>query len=154
MSEANGSSVRALGTSTCRPVFTIEQANHSLPLVGRILGDIVKQYRLVERFRKRCRRFSGQNRPLEARAAEAKGLEAAHRLSDLTDELSSIGCEVKDYERGFVDFPAVLDGRDVYLCWKLGEDRIGYWHDRSAGETQRRKLPGAFTGDGQRMRAE
>jgi hypothetical protein len=66
-------------------------------------------------------------------------------LSDQIDgfvhELSEIGCEMKDLEVGLVDFPAEMEGRKVYLCWKLGEDRVDHWHELTEGFRGRKPLP-------------
>ena len=55
-------------------------------------------------------------------------------------ELQSLGCELKDPEMGLVDFLSLRDGREVYLCWHLGEDRIRFWHDLEAGFAGRQPL--------------
>jgi len=49
------------------------------------------------------------------------------------DELGSIGVELKDYESGLIDFPGRHQGRDIYLCWKLGEDKVTHWHELHSG---------------------
>ncbi len=139
-SDSMRGSGRGLGAQPAPRAFTVEQANQSLPLVRRILRDVVTQYRLVERIQKRRRRLACQQRLDELKAVEARGMEAARRLSDLLGELASIGCEVRDYQRGCVDFPAMRNGREVYLCWKLSEDAVAFWHERHAGEVGRRPV--------------
>lgn len=52
----------------------------------------------------------------------------------------ALGCEVKDPELGLIDFPSLRDGREVYLCWRLGEERIAYWHDLETGYLGRQPL--------------
>jgi hypothetical protein len=47
--------------------------------------------------------------------------------------LQEAGLVVRDIERGLIDFPAILDGREVYLCWELGEDEVAFWHELEAG---------------------
>jgi hypothetical protein len=47
--------------------------------------------------------------------------------------LQEAGLVVRDIERGLIDFPAILDGREVYLCWELGEEEVAYWHDLEGG---------------------
>ncbi len=47
---------------------------------------------------------------------------------------------LRDIDRGLVDFPALIDGREVYLCWELGEDEVGYWHDLEGGYGGREPL--------------
>ncbi len=58
----------------------------------------------------------------------------------LLGELQGIGLVLRDLDRGLVDFPAILDGQEAYLCWELGEDEIGYWHDLESGYGGRRPL--------------
>jgi hypothetical protein len=50
------------------------------------------------------------------------------------------GIVLRDIDRGLVDFPALMDGREVYLCWELGEDEVGYWHDLEGGYGGREPL--------------
>ncbi len=50
--------------------------------------------------------------------------------------------QLKDLDRGLIDFPAILDGREVFLCWERGEDDIEFWHDLEAGYAGRERLPG------------
>ena len=140
MIEFNTSSTRSVGAPVGRRLFSVDGANQALPLVRRILTDVVSQYRLVERFRKRRRRLAHENRLDELKSTDAQGIEAARRLADLLAELTFIGCEVKDYERGCVDFPFLRNGREACLCWKLSEERVGHWHEQYAGDTGRRSI--------------
>lgn len=81
----------------------------------------------------------------------ASGLRAEHtRLSgSLRDTLESIeatGCVVKDLDIGLLDFPARMNGQTVYLCWKLGEDRIRFWHAQDEGFGGRKPIDPRDTG--------
>jgi hypothetical protein len=58
----------------------------------------------------------------------------------LLGELATLGIVVRDIDRGLIDFPALRDGREVFLCWELGEERIGYWHELETGYGGRRPL--------------
>jgi hypothetical protein len=58
----------------------------------------------------------------------------------LLETLEVAGIVLKDIDRGLVDFPALLDGREVFLCWELGEDEVGHWHDLEAGYRGRQPL--------------
>jgi hypothetical protein len=58
----------------------------------------------------------------------------------LLETIERSGIVLRDIDRGLVDFPAVIDGREVYLCWELGEDDVGYWHDMDAGYGGREPL--------------
>jgi hypothetical protein len=61
-------------------------------------------------------------------------------LTGLKEEVEQIGCELKDFRVGLIDFPALLDGREVCLCWQLGEDDITYWHETTDGFAGRRPI--------------
>lgn len=54
--------------------------------------------------------------------------------------LAEAGIVVRDIDHGLIDFPAILDGTEVYLCWELGEDEVGFWHDLDSGYRGRRPL--------------
>jgi hypothetical protein len=61
-------------------------------------------------------------------------------LRDTLERVQSTGCIVKDLEVGLLDFPARIDGEEVYLCWKLGEDRIRFYHSQSEGFAGRKPI--------------
>lgn len=109
--------------------FTLAQANSTLPLVRRIVGDIVKTHGLILRLQAEMDRASGK----EQAATQGRLDESVGRLEDYVDELSEVGCELKDYQVGLIDFVGRHESRDVYLCWKLGEEKIGFWHEMNAG---------------------
>ncbi len=58
----------------------------------------------------------------------------------LLETLEEAGLVLRDIDRGLIDFPALIDGREVYLCWELGEDEVGYWHDLEGGYGGREPL--------------
>lgn len=130
--------------------FTPDQANQTLPLVRAIVGDIVELYRDVHERRERLVKIrqlpgaSSRNEESvyseELRHIEEEIDKDIDRLSDFAKELSSLGVDLKDPTVGLVDFPARLDGRDVCLCWKLGEDDVAWWHETDAGYQGRQSL--------------
>lgn len=62
-------------------------------------------------------------------------------LAERTGELEALGVQLKDYERGLLDFPSMREGRVVLLCWQLGEgDRIAWWHDLETGFAGRQPI--------------
>jgi hypothetical protein len=117
--------------------FTVAQANSALPLVRRIVGDIVKTHGLVLRLQAEMERAPGAR---EQAATQSKLDESVTRLEDFVDELSEVGCELKDYQVGLIDFVGKHQARDVHLCWKLGEEQIGYWHEINAGYAGRQPI--------------
>ncbi len=70
----------------------------------------------------------------------AEGLRFTAKLKQAIDKIQATGCVVKDLDEGLVDFPSLLNGQEVYLCWKLGEERIAYWHGMEEGFAGRKPL--------------
>ncbi len=127
--------------------FTIEQANAALPLVRAIVTDLVHLSQEVTERRQRVGfllsgRERNENDPYwqELAAVEASLEQDSARLRGYVDELRDLGIEPKSAVDGVVDFPAKLDGRDVYLCWKLGEPEVLHWHEINGGFQERRPL--------------
>jgi len=73
--------------------------------------------------------------------AQAKLEEAVREINAIIDAIHGEGVQVKDLERGLVDFPAVIHGREVLLCWELGEPSVMYYHDLTAGYIGRKPIP-------------
>jgi hypothetical protein len=119
--------------------WTPEQANELLPLVG---GT-------VRRLRDARRRLAarGLDAALALRAEACGGAwpgrERARESVEIVlgfEQLERLDIVVRDLERGLVDFPAVIDGREVYLCWLLDEPAVRHWHGVEAGFAGRRPL--------------
>ena len=75
----------------------------------------------------------------------AAGLRSQHdklteSLQSAVDTIQATGCVLKDLDVGLLDFPAVIDNQEVYLCWRLGEERIRFWHRQDEGFSGRRPL--------------
>jgi hypothetical protein len=81
-----------------------------------------------------------------ARAMEhrTRGQEAARALEQAVEKVHSFGCLVKDLDIGLIDFPTLFRGEEVYLCWKLGERGIRFWHGVSEGFRGRKAIDAAF----------
>ncbi len=116
-----------------RRVFTLEHANRTLPLVRRIVGDIVDQHKRVSALEARCDTSDPSLHGAKLETLRRQYLGEIDKLRKLADELTEIGVELKDWRRGLVDFPTVRDGLDAYFCWRLGEERVEFWHDLEAG---------------------
>ena len=72
----------------------------------------------------------------------------AESLKSAVDKIQATGCVIKDLDVGLLDFPAVIDNQEVYLCWRLGEERIRYWHRQDEGFAGRKPIDPADTGPG------
>jgi len=123
-------------------IFTLQEANALLPKVRTIVRRIQRAHDKVSQFREDAKKA--------AEAAEqggggvTNGVAYAAALTALTveiQELESLGVQLKDFERGLVDFPSLRDGRIVLLCWQMGEgDELEWWHDVDAGFAGRTPL--------------
>lgn len=121
-------------------LFTLDEANRSLPLVRAIVQDMSELARGIAERRQRLRmlgfaRRDGRMDPYLEELAEIEGQldEEERRLDEFASELYELGVEPKNASEGLVDFPAERRGRIVYLCWKQDEPEVQYWHDLDAG---------------------
>jgi hypothetical protein len=131
--------VSAPGPSTV-PVkrhFTPAEATRALPLVRRIVSDIVREYQRFRELHETCRTPAARRKRADAETARRRYVALTDHLSELKEELDKVGCELKDYQIGLVDFPGMIDGREICLCWKLGEERVAFWHEVDAGYSGR-----------------
>jgi hypothetical protein len=127
------------------PLFTLDQANRALVLVQRIVAAIVSRYEEMMDTRRELEELR-VNTGRHERAEELND-QIAHCVEDLNDlnrELATIGCVLKDWRTGLVDFPALYRGQRVWLCWRLGEPAIGHWHRLNAGFAERTPIPDDF----------
>jgi hypothetical protein len=127
--------------------FTPEEADRLLERVRPLLEALVAQRRalrqhqeLLAEFQTRARGNGGVARGPEMVAAK----EAVDRLTAQIrrgiQEIQALGCLVKDLDMGLVDFPALRDGQEVYLCYRLGDERIAFWHGADEGYAGRKPL--------------
>jgi hypothetical protein len=128
--------------------FTPAEANAALvevrPLVERLVAErrthvaaLVRQ----EELERKIKGNGGGIPPAELAAATADVDAIARRLARLVDEIGERGAQVKDLDEGLIDFPALRGDETVLLCWRLGEDEIGFWHRIEDGFAGRRPLP-------------
>lgn len=128
--------------------FTPDEANAALADVRPLVEQMVEQRRAhvdalarQEELEARIRGNGGGIPPAELADAAAEVEREARALAHVIDELAGRGVQVKDIDTGLVDFPALRHGETVLLCWRLGEDEVGYWHTLEAGFAGRRPLP-------------
>jgi hypothetical protein len=80
----------------------------------------------------------------QAARRRAEREKAMKEATDTVAEIDEIGVQVKDLEQGLLDFPSVMEGQTVLLCWKLGEKEIGFWHTSEEGFAGRKPLDVRF----------
>ena len=130
--------------------FTVEQANRTLPLVRRIVQDIVDQHR---RWREAILELDllASTQRIDDPRDRAEQLErlaqsVAQEIDGYQHELEELGILLKDRRQGLIDFPSMMGGRRVLLCWQLGEPEVQYWHEENAGFPGRQKLTESLVG--------
>jgi len=120
--------------------FTVEEAN----------ALVIKLSAIVEKLRALKMEIASQIPELEPTLSKAKingghknGANYVLKLTRFYDQINSItemGCVLKDVDLGLIDFPSIRAGREVYLCWRLGEDRVSFWHDLDVGFNGRKPV--------------
>ncbi len=127
--------------------FSVAEANATLPLVRAVVRDITE---LARSLRERHERLARVRPPERGHIPEAyqEELEQVRaefehdqeRMQEYEKELRQLGIELKDYDKGLIDFPSRMNGREVYLCWRLGEPAVQYWHELEAGFAGRQRI--------------
>jgi hypothetical protein len=128
-------------------IFTPDDANELLPVVRPLVERMVEGKRALDAAQAEAddvsTRISGNGGGLPpARLAEVNA-ELSRRAADLAgalEEIQDLGVVVKDLDTGLVDFPSVREGRDVLLCWRLGEDEVAFWHGYDDGFAGRQPI--------------
>ncbi|MBC8165362.1 MAG: DUF2203 domain-containing protein [Bryobacteraceae bacterium] len=132
--------------------FTLEQAERTLPRVESAVREALRlksEYHMAEmalrELKSKVMMSGGMNidRDSAMRVRQTRD-NGATRLQEALDSIHEFGCQVKDLDIGLLDFPAMYRGREVCLCWRLGEERIGFWHEPEAGFQGRKPIDDDF----------
>jgi hypothetical protein len=135
--------------------FNRHEAEELLPVIGQSLEEARKQKRALDSLSAdisnaalRIMMLGGSFPPFaELNRKKTQRDKVAEQLAQTVDEIQQTGCLIKDLEMGLVDFPSRRGDEEVYLCWKLGEARIGYWHGIEEGFSGRKPLDEAQSED-------
>jgi hypothetical protein len=125
------------------PTYTLEEARALLPQIRATLLQLAIERRgadashdeLHRRLRRDGDGSSGDLPRLEARTEELRA-----RVRDLLDHLEALGVVLRDLDAGLVDIPTVRDGEPAWLCWRLADPDLGFWHSTREGFSTRRPL--------------
>lgn len=128
-----------------RKLYTVDEANAMLPLLRVILRDITT---LAAELRDQNERLINLQQPDgldQAHREEVQQLEeeferGQEKMREYVLELESLDVELKDYFTGLIDFRHLREGREVYLCWRLGEPEVAHWHELNTGFAGRKKI--------------
>jgi hypothetical protein len=127
-------------------LFTREEAERLLPEIAPMLEEIrtlKRQHDAAEQETAALEvkmRGNGHGLDIELSRGRQSQQQAAAAINEMVEQVQKLGAEVKDMEMGLIDFHAMRDGREVYLCWKLGEDHIDWWHELNTGFASRQRL--------------
>ncbi len=127
-------------------LFTLAEADATLPYVRRVVTDLVRDYRtwqeVLARYevvaaRRRAAEDGGPGDDGEATALEAHAAQLAASIERCLEELGAVGAEARSYGEGDVDFPGTHGGYPVRWSWRLGEARVAYWRDSTGNDAER-----------------
>lgn len=129
--------------------FTVAEANAMLPGLEQQLASLQRVYRrarykYIEMKKLEAVGFKEDGTPIMAydyRLARLNLEELLRRVTDETAAINAHGCMLKNIEMGLIDFPSIIDGEEVFLCWRQGEAMVGYYHGWDAGYRGRKALP-------------
>ena len=132
--------------------FTLLDAERILPQVERLLRMLIElknEYETADaelnRINQRIALTGGMSLPRDqVQQIRARKDASASRVKAAAEKIQETGCQLKDIETGLVDFPTVYRGKEVYLCWKLGESSIGFWHHIEDGYRGRQPIDSEF----------
>ena len=126
--------------------FSREEAEALLPQISVLLRQIQQSHRELQQTEEGLHalrvKAKGNGHDLAERMMTLQKAVTAQReqLSGLVGEVEAFGCELKDLPMGLIDFLSLRNGREIYLCWRLGEDRIRFWHYLDSGLASRQPL--------------
>jgi hypothetical protein len=128
--------------------FTPDEANAQLERVRPAAEALVEHRRAMADAASRRARLvqriagnGGDFDPQEPRTLEEQFEREGEAVARCVQQLEKLGVQVKDLDRGLVDFPALRDGEEVLLCWQVGEDEVAFWHGLEEGFAGRKPLP-------------
>ena len=133
--------------------FTLDEAQSLLPVAESLLNRALESKQAAQELEEELsalmrRIFAMGGMKVDAASVQRRRttLEAlVQRAKDSIEELDAIGVQVKDFETGLLDFPCILEGETVLLCWKRGEPRIAFWHRMDDGFRGRQPIDDRFS---------
>lgn len=130
-------------------IFTLDEAERTLPLLRRILTDLRAEYRVWQESLGDYELLSGGVRAQdeeseEVTAARRAVTQSADRITEYLEEIEAIGCLFKGFDAGLVDFYTLREDRLVFLCWQVEESHITHWHEVDAGYAGRQPVDAIF----------
>jgi hypothetical protein len=123
-----------------KKLFTLDEANAFVPQLLDLVPKIQKlsvslnnNFPDIKNARDKAKWNGGSDQGVDY-------LNAVLKYNDLMRKIEEMGCEVKGLREGLIDFPSLREGREVYLCWRMPEKEILFWHDLNSGFTGRQSI--------------
>ena len=120
--------------------FSVEEANELLPELKVLLEQMLAARQRIVDGRKTWEPMMEKARGNGGGASGKQLFKDSDKIQVTLEQINEWGIIIKDVDTGLVDFPALRQGREVYLCWRLGEPRVAFWHDVDAGFAGRQPL--------------
>lgn len=120
--------------------FSVEEANQIVSEIRPLVGNLLERRAKAVRLSRQIEDQLGAKHIDFGGAIPTKLHQEFDAIENLMKEIKSYGCVVKSLEAGLVDFLAQIDGRDVYLCWRYGEDGVAFYHELHTGFQGRKAL--------------
>ena len=125
-------------------IFTLSEARSLVPRLRKLVARVVRERELLMDMRMEIDRAREKAELGGGSPLGPAYLDHMISFSAAVQEIEFLGVYVKDFRNGLVDFPYERDGRIIYLCWRLDEDEIGWWHETDAGFAGRQPLTPDF----------
>jgi hypothetical protein len=123
-----------------KKLFTLDEANafvpqllDLVPLIQKLSISLNNDFPDIKIAREKAKWNGGSDQGVDY-------LNAVLKYNDLMHRIEGMGCEVKGIREGLVDFPSLREGREVYLCWRMPEKEILFWHDLNTGFSGRKPI--------------
>ncbi len=123
-------------------LFSLSEANRLIPCLEEHLSAVKKGKAVLVHTKDEIKKASKNAQFGGGSFMAPHYISALERINDNLQKIQELGVLVKDVEMGLCDFPHLHEGRVVYLCWKLGEPEVGWWHEVHTGYTSRQPLGG------------
>ncbi|EQB63240.1 MAG: hypothetical protein RBG1_1C00001G0819 [candidate division Zixibacteria bacterium RBG-1] len=120
--------------------FTLEEANKLVPQFTQYFDEIFTLHNILKKERNQKELVTQSLSKNGGWSKSAEYLENSFKVSKLLDKILATGAVVKDLQRGLIDFPHLSEGKEVYLCWQIGEKQVKFWHDLESGYAGRQPL--------------
>jgi len=124
--------------------FSLSEARSLMPRLRRMLARVNAMRQALVDMREEIEAAREKSEPNGGSPLGPAYLKYMTAFTDGIQKVQSLGVQIKDFQKGLVDFPYEYDGRIVYLCWKVDEDEIAWWHEVDAGFAGRRLLTDEF----------